>query len=354
MKNEISDRSLKRILKNMPKAELHLHLDGSLRVETALKLARKQGLDAPNDYNRMHQLLTAPKKATTQMELLKHFELPIKLLQDYDSLEMTTFELVESKANDHVRYMEIRWAPALHTAGGLSVKQVIEAVCSGIERGMEKTGAIVNLICTAVRGHSTTDNIQLARTAADFKNRGMVGFDLAGLEASYPDPLSQLAAFNAAREAGLQLTFHIGEVPGSLRYFKEALQTIKPGRIAHGICAIEDPELCRILNKSMTALDLCPTSNFQAGIVSDIKNFPAAQLFRRDVPVTINTDDPVISEITMSDEYFNMIKHTDLTIDELWQINLQALKSSFMDNKIKKILMMEFTDWAKGIPEISS
>jgi adenosine deaminase len=175
-------RPLRRLLETMPKAELHLHLDGSVRIDTALELARTRGVDAPGDWAGMSAALVAPERTRDQAELLRAFDLPIALMQDAEALERITAELVEAKAADGVRYAEIRWGPLLHVAGGLSLADGIAAVCRGANDAAERTGTTVRLICTALRSHDPDDNVVLAETASGFIDQGLTGWDLAGPE----------------------------------------------------------------------------------------------------------------------------------------------------------------------------
>ena len=237
--------ALREVLVAMPKAELHLHLDGSLRIDTAIELARSRGVDAPLDRPGMAARLIAPMPCRDQAELLRAFDLPIALMQDAEALERITAELVEDKAADGVRYVEIRWGPLLHIAGGLSLADGIAAVCAGAGAAAASTGTIVRLICTALRSHDPEANVGLAETAARFRDRGLTGWDLAGPEAAYPDPLTQRSAFEAARAGGLRITVHAGEW-GAAAQVRRAL-AVAPERIAHGPGAVDDEALCREL-----------------------------------------------------------------------------------------------------------
>jgi len=203
------------LLEAMPKAELHLHLDGSVRVDTALELARTRGVDAPTTWRGMFDALVAPMPCRDQAELLRAFDLPIALMQDADSLERITAELVETKAAEGVRYVEIRWGPLLHVARGLALDAGVEAVVRGAESGAARTGTVVRLIATALRSHDPADNLRLAEAASRFRDRGLTGWDLAGPEAAFPDPLLHADAFDAARAGVVRVTVHVGEWGGA-------------------------------------------------------------------------------------------------------------------------------------------
>ena len=343
---------LRRLIEAMPKAELHLHLDGSLRVDTALELARTRGIDAPRDWAGMSAALIAPMPCADQAELLRAFDLPIALMQDADALERITGELVETKAGDGVRYIEIRWGPLLHVSGGLSLTDGIAAVCRGAQDAAHRTGTIVRLISTALRSHEPEANLALAETAARFRDQGLVGWDLAGPEEAFPDPMIHAAAFEAARDGGLRITIHAGEWGGAAQV-RRALE-VEPERIAHGPGAADDPELCAELIARRVTLDLCPTSNWQAGIVPSIADHPLARLDRVGVSVTLNTDDTTVSDLTLSEEYLNAVDTIGLTLPELWAMDRRALDVAFAEEADLEPLRAEFDAWGAGIPDLAA
>ena len=346
----VDPAELRRLVAAMPKAELHLHLDGSLRIDTALELARTRGIDAPTDAAGMAAALMAPMPCIDQAELLRAFDLPIALMQDAESLERITAELVETKAAEGVRYVEIRWGPRLHEARGLALVDGIAAVVAGARSAGTRTGTVVRLICTALRSHDPDGNVVLAATAARFRDDGLTGFDLAGPEAAYPDPLTHGKAFAAARAGGLRITVHAGEWGGAAQV-RRALD-VAPERIAHGPRAIDDPALCEELIARGVSLDLCPTSNWQAGIVPTLADHPLARLHRRGVPVTLNTDDTTVSDISLSQEYIGAVEVIGLTVPELWTIDRHALDVAFADASTLGPLRDEFDAWAATEPRV--
>jgi len=311
----------------LPKAELHLHLDGALRPETAVELAKVAGI--PLAIEEARRRMIAPAHGVDQAALLSYFDLPIALLQTADALERVTSELITDLADDNVRYAEIRWAPRLHLQAGLSVAEVIEAVARGIGRAAAQRGPgvpLVGLIVVAMRSDPPGANVELARTAAGF-GPPVVGFDLAGLEAEYPAP-PHAAAFRAAEAGGLRLTVHAGEVPGAAR-IRDALE-LGAERVAHGVTASEDPELVELLRARQVTLDLCPTSNVQTGIVASLAAHPLAALHRAGVSVTISTDDPTISGSILSGELAATATTLGLSRAELAAIALNAFDRAFV------------------------
>ena len=231
-------------------------------------------------------------------------------------------------AADGVTYGEIRWAPRLHLENGLGVTDVLEAVAAGVADARASLGAsapLIGLIVTAMRSHPPGANMDLAQRAAAFGSP-VVGFDLAGLEAEYPAP-PHAAAFRVAAAAGLGLTAHAGETPGTERIW-EVLE-FGVTRIAHGAPAIEDEPLMDALRTRSITLDLCPTSNVQAGIVPDLASHPVARLHRAGVSVSLSTDDRTVSQTTLSRELAEVALATGMTADELAEIAINGFRRGF-------------------------
>ncbi len=335
---------LRELIAEMPKAELHLHLDGSLRIDTALELARTRRIEAPRTRAGMVGALVAPPRCTDQADLLGAFDLPIALMQDAEALERITAELVEDKAADGVHYLEIRWGPLLHVARGLPLIDGIEAVVRGAQAAADRAGIAVRLTCTALRSHDPVANVGLAEAAAPFRSQGLTGWDLAGPEALFPDPLAHGAAFEAARAGGLRITLHAGEWGGAAQV-RRAL-VMEPERIAHGPGAADDPGLMAELRASGVALDLCPTSNVQAAIVPTVAAHPLARLHRAGVRVSLSTDDTTVANLTLSEEYIRAVERIGLSVAELWAIDRLALDVAFADDATLAPIRRTFDDWA--------
>jgi adenosine deaminase len=297
-----------------------------MRPATAVELAGAIGMElTPEDSRRR---MVGPERCPNQAELLAFFDLPISLLQTAEALERVTGELIDDLADDGIRYAEIRWAPRLHLERGLSVSAVIEAVARGVAGRAAVLGPampLVALIVTAMRSHPPAANVELARIAGKI-GHPVVGFDLAGPEAQFPAPPHALA-FVTARDAGLALTAHAGEVPGPQRV-REALD-FGVRRIAHGVTAIGDSELIALLRGRDITLDLCPTSNVQAGIIDRLEEHPLAALHRAGVSVTISTDDRTVTGTTLTDEMAACATALALSRDELAAIAVNGFRRGF-------------------------
>jgi adenosine deaminase len=339
-----------RLLAEMPKAELHLHLDGSLDPNLALELAKTRGVDAPRDWSGMRAALVAPERCADQADLLRAFDLPIALLQDAEALERAADHLVREKAAERVVYMELRWGPHLHTAKGLKEGQVIAAVAKGASAAASECGVDVRLIVTALRSHGVEENRALAAAAVAAQDLGVVAFDLAGREADYPDPLIFERAFETARDGGLAITLHAGEWGGAAQV-RRAL-AVDPVRIAHGAVAAEDPALCEELIARDIVLDLCPTSNVQAAIVPGYGDFPILDLHHRGVRVTLNTDDRVVSDLTLSEEFGRVRRRLGASVTDLMEIARVGHDASFAPDMVRRGLVQRFDNWRSAhLPE---
>jgi len=343
--------AVRRLVQAMPKAELHLHLDGCLRPVTAIELAQAAGIEAPTTWQGMFDRLVAAEHPGSQAELLKSFELPLQLMQTREALSRITRELVEDKAADRVQYMEIKWAPAFHLQAGLTLDEVIETVAQAASAAAQRCNVVVRLTVVALRSADPATNVGVARAAAQARAAGVTGFDLAGFEAAHPDPTVHAEAFEVARAAGLGITVHTGELPDDGALVWRALE-VHPNRIAHGASAIADAALVAELARRGVTLDLCPTSNVQAGTVPELAQHPLVQLLRLGVPVTINTDDTTISDITLSEEMLACIELLGLTLPELWQCTMHALAAAFVDDRTRAALLEVFTAWAAWVPEL--
>ena len=274
-------------------------------------------------------------------------------MQDAEAIERISADLVEDKARDNVRYVEVRWAPLLHTAKGLTGRQVVEATANGARRAAQAAGIEVRLIATLMRSHAPEANLAFVRDLeANGIPDGLVGGRPRRARGSAsPTRRIHHEAIDLARAIGLHVTAHAGEWGGAAQVRRTL--AIDPERIAHGPLAIDDPDLVAELIRRGTWLDLCPTSNVQAQIVPTLEDHPLLRLLQAGVRVTLNTDDLTVSDISLSDEYERAVMRIGVSIPELWALDLAALDAAFCDDVTRDRLRAEFLAWGAGIPELA-
>src|SRR5256885_11975903 len=328
----------------IPKAELHLHLDGSVRPKTVLEVAKQTGVPLPTgDLEELKDFLQATDSTSSLVEYIEYFELPIAVLQTVPALERATYELCEDLKNDNVRYAEIRYGPWLHVQQGLSLTDVMRAVLSGWTAGRKAFGLEGGIIVTALRDKPPAQNVSLAQVAGRFVTEGVVGFDLAGDEAGHPPVLHQ-DAFRVARSLGLNITIHAGEAAGP----ESVRQAISMGamRLGHGVRAQEDGDVIAMIKESGVQLDMAPTSNAQTKAVRRLQDHPLRRFYEQGIKVTISTDSRTVSDVTLTQEYQTVTRVLGCTREQISAMNLQALDGGFSDEVTRARLRHEFVDAA--------
>lgn len=326
----------------IPKAELHLHLDGSVRSATVLDLAMVDRVPLPTtDLHLLRAHLEATDDTPSLAAYITYFELPIAVMQTTPALERVTYELCQDLAADGVRYAEIRYAPWLHVKRGLSLADVIQATINGLRAGQAATGLAGGLIITALRTMPPDQNVALAQAAGRFVGEGVVGFDLAGDEAGHP-PGTHEDAFRVARSLGLNLTIHAGEGAGA----ESVRQAIALGamRIGHGVRARQDPEVVEMARENGVEFDTAPTSNVQTKAVARLEDHPLLEYFRAGIKVTISTDSRTVSRTTLTGEYLKVATVLGGSRADIWAMNLQAVDGAFAEPALKARLRQEFRE----------
>jgi adenosine deaminase len=265
--------------------------------------------------------MVAPDDCPSQADYIKYFDDAIAVMQTEAALERIAHELCLDSAADNIDYLEVRWAPRLHTRRGLSIAQVISAVLSGL--GAAPLTAVA-IVC-AMRQDTPEDNVALAREAGRFAGRGVVGFDLAGDEVRYPASPQQ-PAFEAARASGLRLTCHAGEA-GDPSSVEEALG-LGVERIAHGVIGAREPRIVERIRSEGVVLDMCPTANWKCKAVPSLAEHPLPQLVRAGVRCTISTDSRTVADTTLSRE-FELAAAMGMSDEQLQQCNATAYEAKF-------------------------
>jgi adenosine deaminase len=316
-------------IRKLPKTDLHVHLDGSLRLETILDLARQEGIQLPADTPQgLAEAMHVGQNTGTLIEYLKAFDITLKVLQTASGLERTAYELAADAAAEGVRYMEVRYSPMLHTDHGLSLTTVVEAVLDGLRRAQDEFHIKSNVIICGIRNISPERSLEMAELAVAYKNRGVVGFDLAGAEYDHPAKHHR-EAFQLIRNNNINCTIHAGEAYGP-ESIKQAIHVCGAHRIGHGCRLREDGDLLHYITDHRVPLECCPSSNIQTGAVRDMANHPLKFYYDLGVRVTVNTDNRLITDTTVSKELFLVHSRLGVTWPAIKQIILNGFKSAFL------------------------
>lgn len=320
-------RLSKAALKAWPKAELHVHLDGCLRPETMLELARAQGVKLPADTPDGLAEALYVAGAQSLEEYLEKYAVTLSVMQTAPALERIAYEFVIDAAAENLRYVEVRYSPLLHRPA-LTLTQAIEAPLAGVRRASAETGTKVGLLLCGIRTMPPASSLELARAAVDYRDAGVAGFDLAGAERGYP-AREHRAAFEHAAAYGLACTCHAGEGDGP-HSIHEALHDCGAARIGHGTRLGEDPGLLEEVIARRIPLEMCLTSNVHTHTVRSVAEHPFRQYLQRGVVVTLNTDGRLVDGITLTDEYYAAHASLGLTREELMRVVLNTCESAFL------------------------
>lgn len=313
-------------IRNLKKVELHLHLDGSVEIDTIKKITDE-------DIDVLKNKMIAKDKCENLSEYLTKFDTPIECMQTKDNLKLISSELVNYLEKENVIYAEIRFAPMFHTRCGLTYEEVVESVLEGLN---ENTNVKTNLILCMMRGFPKEDNIKTIEVAEKYLNKGVCALDLAGAEDKYP-LRDYVDLFNIIKEKNIPFTIHAGE-NGS---YEEINLAIKIGtkRIGHGIHAYESDDTIKLLKEKNILLEICPTSNVQTNSVDKYENHPINKFYKDNLNICINTDNKTVSNVSLTDEYIKLHDTFNFSINDFKNININAVKSSFLNEDEKKQLI---------------
>ncbi len=338
----INRPDLRWALQALPKVDLHRHLEGSLRLETLAGIAREHGVDLPShnlDELRPYVQVTADYQPGFH-SFLEKFNLLRRFYQTRQAIERVAYEAVADAACDNIKYLELRFNPvALARVQGFGYGDVMDWVWAAIQRAQDDHDIIARLIVSITRQEPGTATTVLDATL-EHMDRGIVALDLSGDEVNFPlAPF--IPVFHRAREAGLGLIVHAGEAGGA-ENVREAIELIHPQRIGHGVRCVENFDVARLVRQQGVTLELCPTSNLQTGAVYMMSYHPLLDLYRLGLKITINTDDPSVSDTTLTDEYCLAMMGTGLQIADLKVMIMTAVQASFLPPREKAALDARF------------
>lgn len=329
--------NLHQILTTLPKAELHVHLEGSVRPATFLTLARRHNLDVG----------ILDEKSVIELFQFKGFRHFMQLYGECtyafgapEDFERVTEELGLDAAAQGIRYLEVTFTPGTHYRfKQMPFAEVMDAVANGAASARRQVGVEMRFILDHVRGFSLDDCYQTAEWCLEGRNQGVVALGLAGLEPGNPASL-YAEAIKWVQEQGVAFVPHAGEAAGPESIW-DALQ-FQPPRIGHGFRAIEDPTLVQHLHEHRTVLEICPTSNVCTGTVPDLNSHPLRQLWDAGLRITLNSDDPPMFNTSLLNEYYLAATRFGFTVEELAQISLTAVEGSLLSEPIRTKLRTEF------------
>ena len=326
-------------LKEMPKAVLHIHLDGSLRPRTVYNWLKEKGKDVTLE--QVQKALMVKKDCRDLNEYLEKFDLPLEVLQNEENIEQATYELFEDLARQNVIYAEVRFAPSLHIKEGLKYEQIVESAIRGMNKAKEKYGIEGGLLLCCMRGEDNTiSNLKTVSASKKYMRKGVIGLDLAGAEALYPTSDYE-DIFKVAKANNIPFTIHAGEAAGA-ESIKKALE-YGAKRIGHGVRCLEDDNLVSELIRREIPLEVCPISNLQTKATGE--KHPIEELYRKGIKVTINPDNDTVSNTNIVEEYKWVLENTNLTVKDIIAMNEYAIRGAFISPTKKAELIAKINEY---------
>ena len=323
--------------RRLPKIELHCHLDGSVRASTIIDIAKAENIELPSyDEIEIKNMVEVSPNCTSLDEYLEKFELPNKIMQSKESLERITFELLEDAANENIKYIEVRFAPQLHTKGGLSFEEIIQSVINGIKKAEKIYEIKGNIILSCVKFMSVESGLLVVEEGRRFLNKGVVAIDLAGAEEEgFANKFRCI--IDKAREYGYRVTIHAGEA-ASAQNVIDAINLLGAQRIGHGVRIQHMKEAYDLVKAKGIVLEMCPTSNIQTKAIDDFKKYPLFDFYKDDISVTFNTDNRTVSNIDLTNEIELIFENFKMNEKDYKNIYLKTIDATFADVETKKWL----------------
>ncbi|HEX7338109.1 MAG TPA: adenosine deaminase [Gemmatimonadales bacterium] len=325
------------LIGRLPKAELHVHLDGSLRPETMIDLARQARVPLPSYEPEPLRRFMLVDDAADLQDYLDRFDLTIPLLQTPEAVERVAYEMVEDAARDHVRYLEVRYCPHLSQRQGMTLDEVMQAELRGLARGERDFGVVARVINCSLRHYDPAVSVEIAECSVAYRDQGVVAFDLAGGEAGRP-PGNHRAAFDVAARGLLGVTVHAGEAAGA-QSIADAVHLCHANRIGHGTRLYENPGLQGYIRDRRILIEANITSNVQTRAVRRASEHPVRAYFDAGLNVTLCTDGWLMAGVSLSDEYW--LAHTELgfTREQMDRMILNAFEGAFLPWPERQVLL---------------
>ena len=325
-------------INKLPKVELHCHLDGSLRVETVIDLAKKENIWLESyEYNYVKNLLTVGENCSSLDEYLEKFDLPNMVLQSKENLKRAAFELLEDAAKENIKYIEVRFAPIFHIKKGLKLEEIIESVIEGINTAEKLYDIKGNVIISCIRGLGLEHVYDSIEVGSKYLGKGVVAIDLAATEKE-DFVYEYVDAMKLAKEKGFRVTIHAGET-GFGKNVRDSINLLGAERIGHGVFIYNDKEAYDLVKNLGVTLEMCPKSNIDTKAVNMYSDHPIYNYYKDGIKVNISTDNRTVSNITLNEETNNVLTTFDISLDEYKDIYINSVQAAFCDDKTKKKLI---------------
>ena len=330
-------RAARDFIVGMPKAELHLHLEGAIPIETLYGFARRAG--AGSGVSNIEELRA--KLAYRDFEhFIETWTWKNTFIRYYEDFEVMAYEVLRSLREENIRYVEAHYSPGDYHRQRLKTEGITEHILMGVERADQDFGIKCGLIIDLVRDHGPDIGMIRLNEATPYLGKGVIGVGIGGSEKEFPPGL-HADVYRTARSRGFHLTAHAGEAAGP-EYIREAVEELGVERIGHGVRAWENPEVVALLRDMRMPLEMCVISNVRTGVVESVAAHPVRAYFERGLFITVNSDDPVMFDTTLTDEYLALVGELGFSLYEAREIALNAVRASFLPAYEKERMLAEF------------
>lgn len=326
------------LIKQLPKVELHCHLDGSISMNTIRKLAKMNDKEIPESDEALRKKLSVSKNCENLSDYLSCFDFVLPLLQTKESLSLAAYDVLKQASDENVCYIELRFSPLLHTHEGLSLEEITRAVIEGIKHATNQLDITCGLILCMMRHKANEENLEIVEIAKKLQNEWQIGVDLAGDEFAYDTELFEMS-ISAANRHNLSITLHAGECGNK----QNIVDSVAYGstRIGHGLAMKDAEEVKQLCKENGIHIELCPSSNLQTKAILCLEEYPIHQYMEYGIPISVNTDNRTVSNTTMSQEFLLLSECFEISYETMKRITLDSIQNSFASNDLKKELTNE-------------
>lgn len=339
----------KKLIAELPKIELHIHIEGAIPLETLFHFVQRQGRKT------MIKTRDDLRRKLTYKDFEHFIEVWVwknSLIEEESDFEVIAYQVLDSLSRQNVKYVEAFYSPGDYRRKGLSVEGITEHLIRGKERAYNDFGIRCELIVDLIRDHGPEVGLQRLREVMPYVGKGVIGIGLGGSEQSFPCD-AYASVYHKAREQGFRLTAHAGEVVGADSIWA-AVEKLGVERIGHGVRAHEDPQLISLLKERQIPLEMCVISNLKTGVCKSIETHPIKDYFQRGLLVTVNSDDPTMFNTSMTQEYSTLVEKLDFSLSELKLLSINAIRASFMSERDKELMKSYFeTEWQSLLSKYS-